>query len=352
MKDTFLQALKSVIDPDLKQDVVSLGMVQHLEVNPPIIELTLRLTTPACPLKGYFEKACYEALRPHMPENWELQVAFTAPEPPKEQSLPIQHILLVGSGKGGVGKSTIATNLAIALAQSGARVGLLDADIYGPSTPILLGLEHRKPHVLEKDGKPYLEPLFKYGIYAQSIGFLVREQATPWRGPMASNTLRQLIQETLWPPLDYLIVDMPPGTGDIHITLAQQFRPRGALLVTTPQKVACADTEKLILMFQMPLVRVPLLGIVENMSYFYTPLLPQKPFYLFGQGGGQALAQKYDIPLLGEIPLTEAIIAQSDQGIPVALQKTTQEGELFTALAGKVAQRVAMLTHAENAAHS
>lgn len=351
MKETLIQALKNVIDPDLKRDIVSLGMVQALEVTPPVIQLTLKLTTPACPLKNYFEKACSEALRPYMQENWELRILFTAPPPPKEQPLPIQHILLVGSGKGGVGKSTIAVNVAIALAQGGARVGLLDADIYGPSTPILLGLEHRRPHVLEKEGKPYLEPIFKYGIYAQSIGFLVKEQATPWRGPMASNTLRQLIQETLWPPLDYLIVDMPPGTGDIHITLAQQFRPRGALLVTTPQKVACADTEKLILMFQMPLVRVPLLGIVENMSYFHTPLLPQKNFYLFGQGGGQALAHKYGIPLLGEIPLTEAIIAQSDQGIPVALQKNTLEGDLFAALAGKVAQQVAMLTHVEDAAH-
>ncbi|MCX7606263.1 MAG: Mrp/NBP35 family ATP-binding protein [Bacteroidia bacterium] len=344
-------ALRTVIDPDLQQNIVDAGMVKGVAWNEENgqLSLTLQLTTPACPLKGYFEQQIGEAVRRAMGERWEVKIDFRAHTLGASAAhLPqVKNLLLIASGKGGVGKSTVAVNLAIALAQAGARVGLLDADIYGPSVPILLGLEHAKPAVREIDGRPYLIPISKYGLSVMSLGFLVPpHQATPWRGPMASNTLRQLLTETDWPELDYLIVDMPPGTGDIQLTLAQQFRPQGAIIVTTPQKVALADAEKALVMFQMPLVQVPVLGIIENMAYFWTADLPERKFYIFGQNGGRMLAEKYDIPFLGEIPLLEEVVQRSDAGIPAALSTETPMADVFSHLAGTLAREVARLAFA------
>jgi len=337
------EALRSVIDPDLHQNIVDAGMVKGLAWNAEDrkISLTLQLTTPACPLKGYFSSQITEAICRVMGEAWTVEVTFSAQTAGGGvEMLPqVKNLLLVGSGKGGVGKSTVSTNLAIALAQLGARVGLLDADIYGPNVPLLMGLEHAKPAVREKDGRPFLVPIRKYGIEVMSLGFLVPAgQATPWRGPMASNTLRQLLTETDWSELDYLIVDMPPGTGDIQITLAQQFRPQGAIIVTTPQKLAYADAEKAIVMFRMPLVQVPVLGVIENMAYFWTPALPERKFYIFGESRGRMLAEKYGVSFLGEVPLLEEIVQQSDAGIPPALQQGTPVAESFHQIAGEVAR--------------
>jgi len=351
LEDRIRRALGRVIDPDLGRSVVELGMVQGLAWNAEkrVVSLTLQLTTPACPLKGHFEREIQARLVEELGEGWRAEVAFSAQTAGGGSTvLPgIRNLLLVGSGKGGVGKSTVAVNLAVALAQQGARVGLLDADIYGPSVPILMGLEHAKPQVVHQDGRPLLLPIAKYGVQVMSLGFLVPAgQATPWRGPMASNTLRQLLVETQWPELDYLIVDMPPGTGDVQLTLAQQFRPQGALIVTTPQQVAVADAEKALTMFQMPLVQVPVLGVIENMAYFWTPQLPERRFYLFGQGGGRQLAEKYGVPFLGEIPLLEEIVLRSDQGVPPALSEGTPLAEAYHRLAGEVARAVSRLAYA------
>lgn len=337
--------LRSVIDPDLKRDIVEAGMVKGLAWNAEQrrVSLTLQLTTPACPLKSYFETQITQAVQAALGPEWSVALQFTAQTAGKPiESLPqVKNLILIGSGKGGVGKSTVAVNLAIALAQTGAAVGLLDADIYGPSVPILMGLTHAKPQVREKEGRPYLLPVPKYGVQVMSLGFLVPEgQATPWRGPMASNTLRQLLTDTDWPELDYIIVDMPPGTGDIQLTLAQQFRPRGAVIVTTPQKVAYADAEKALALFQMPLVQVPILGVIENMAYFWTAELPERRFYLFGEKGGRHLAERYQVPFLGEIPLLEEIVRQSDTGIPPALTTGTLVAKAFAEIAGELARAV------------
>ncbi|MCX7980754.1 MAG: Mrp/NBP35 family ATP-binding protein [Bacteroidia bacterium] len=346
VEEKIYAALRGVIDPDLRQNIVDAGMVKGLAWNAEKqeVSLVLQLTTPACPLKGYFEAQINKTLQEALGPQWQAAVQFAASTGGVQgASLPqVKHLLLVGSGKGGVGKSTIATNLAIALARAGAAVGLLDADIYGPSVPILMGLSQAKPAVREKEGRPWLVPIPKYGVHVMSLGFLVpAEQATPWRGPMASNTLRQLLTETDWPALDYLIVDLPPGTGDIQLTLAQQFRPQGALIVTTPQKVAVADAEKALTMFRMPLVQVPIVGIIENMAYFWTPELPERKFYLFGQGGGRMLAEKYGVPFLGEVPLLEEVVQRSDKGFPPALEEGTPMAEAFQQIAAELVRSVA-----------
>jgi ATP-binding protein involved in chromosome partitioning len=345
-EEALQEALRTVIDPDLQVNIVDGGMVKGYAWNEEAhrLSLTLELTTPACPLKGYFQERILEVVRAQFGARWEVEVQFTARAVmPSAAALPIRYLLLVASGKGGVGKSTVSGNLAVALAQRGAQVGLLDADIYGPSIPILMGLEDARPKVREIAGKPHLMPIPKYGVQVMSLGFLVPAgQATPWRGPMASNTLRQLLTETAWPELDYLIVDMPPGTGDIQLTMAQQFRPHGALIVTTPQKLALADAEKALQMFRMPMVQVPIIGLVENMAYFWTPTLPEKKFYIFGPSGTQKLAEKYQVPLLGQIPLLEAVVERSDQGLPPALEQGTPLSHAYEALAEKVVRQLAI----------
>ncbi len=347
-EETLLQALRAVIDPDLKVNIVDGGMVRGYAWNESDrrLSLTLELTTPACPLKGYFEETIGQVVRGAFGKEWEVEVQFTARAlSPTAAALPVRYLVLVASGKGGVGKSTVAANLSIALAQQGGRVGLLDADIYGPSVPILMGLEVARPRVQEREGKPYLVPIEKYGVYLMSLGFLVPPgQATPWRGPMASNTLRQLLSETAWPELDYLVVDMPPGTGDIQLTMAQQFRPQGAVIVTTPQKLAFADAEKALQMFRMPMVQVPIAGIIENMSYFWTSGLPEKRFYIFGKGGGHQLAEKYQVPFLGEIPLLEEIVERSDAGLPPAMEKDTPLSQAYHEIAQKLIRQLATLS--------
>ncbi|MCS6895736.1 MAG: Mrp/NBP35 family ATP-binding protein [Bacteroidia bacterium] len=348
LQNRIYDALREVIDPDLRQNIVDAGMVKGLAWNEKDrkVSLTVELTTPACPLKGYFAAQISQVIKQSLGSEWEAHTTFSAQSGriTRETLSQIRHLLLVGSGKGGVGKSTVAVNLAIALAKLGARVGILDADIYGPSVPMLLGLEHAKPAVREKEGRPYLVPIQKYGLEIMSLGFLVPHgQATPWRGPMASNTLRQLLTETDWGELDYLVVDMPPGTGDIQITLAQQFRPQGAIIVTTPQKLAQADAEKALTMFRMPLVQVPVVGIVENMSYFWTPELPERKFYIFGESGGRMLADKYEVPFLGEIPLLEKIVHQSDAGVPACLEDGTPISQSFMEIAGETVRALARL---------
>src|SRR6202008_443209 len=261
----------------------------------------------------------------------------------------VKNIIAVASGKGGVGKSTVAVNLALGLAQAGAKVGLIDADIYGPSIPIMFGLENARPQASQVDGKTRIEPIEKYGINLLSIGFFTAlNQPVPWRGPMVSTAVKQLFNDADWGELDYLVVDLPPGTGDVHITVSQTFPVTGAVIVTTPQNVALADAKKGIGMFMMNGINVPLLGIVENMSYFTPAELPDNRYYIFGQGGGQKLATQLDVPFLGEIPMVKSISESGDAGKPGILDKDNPMSKAFEDMASRVAQQVAICNAAAN----
>ncbi|MEO1218876.1 MAG: Mrp/NBP35 family ATP-binding protein [Bacteroidota bacterium] len=340
-----LQALSSVIDPDLGQDIVTLGMVQSVGLAPGNVRFTLVLTTPACPLQEVLKAACITAIQKHIDPGCAVDIQTTAQVTTQRQNEPllpeVKNVIAIASGKGGVGKSTVAVNMALVLAQHGARVGLLDADIYGPSIPTMLGCTE-KPHVMQEGDKKYLIPLEKYGIKMLSMGLLMpAEDAVVWRGPMASTALRQFLRDTAWYALDYLLIDLPPGTGDIHLTLVQAIPLTGAVIVTTPQQVALADARKSIAMLQKPTIQVPVLGVVENMAYFALPGGSQERYYLFGQGGGAWLAKHYQLPLLGQIPLLEDIRSGGDAGTPAVLASGAASA-IFNPIVMSVAQQVAI----------
>jgi ATP-binding protein involved in chromosome partitioning len=342
-----LQALSQVDDPDLKKDIVTLGMVKNLKLSPGKVAFTVELTTPACPMKDAIRNACITAVHTLVDKNLEVEIEMTARVTAAQQgpgSLPgVKNVILVGSGKGGVGKSTVAANLAIALAQLGSRVGLLDADIYGPSLPSLFGLVDEQPYMETVDGKDLMVPLARHGVHLNSIGFLVEaDKAIVWRGPMASNALRQLAMDTRWPELDYLVVDLPPGTGDIHITMCQQLPVTGAVVVTTPHALALADARKAAGMFVSPQIQVPLLGVVENMAWFETAQLPGQKFHIFGQGAGQALATEFGAPLLAQLPITEAMAQFDTDTHRLVLDASQPLHAAFRTLAGEVARQVSI----------
>ncbi len=347
-KENVLNALKFVDDPDLKQDLVSLGMVKEIIVNGNQVDVTIELTTPVCPLKGKIEGDCKRAINEMVSATAEINIEFTSSvtssRTAKEDLLPgVRNIIAVASGKGGVGKSTIAVNLAMALAESGAKVGLIDADIYGPSIPTMFGLEGAKPEVVERDGKHIMKPIEKFGIKLLSIGFMVdKSQAVVWRGPMVSSALKQFVTDCDWGELDYLLFDLPPGTGDIHLTLVTSIPVTAAIVVTTPQKVALADVEKALAMFNMPQIKIPVLGLVENMSWFTPAELPDNKYYLFGKDGGQKLADEFELPLLGKIPLIQSIREDGDRGVPAFLNKELNQSEHFKQLAQITARYIAI----------
>ena len=339
-------ALSSVEDPDLKKDLVTLGMIEHLKVSEQHVSFTLVLTTPACPLRGLMQKRCEEALRHTFGKDTVVDIIFDArvtSSSPSKNVLPnVKNIIGIAAGKGGVGKSTISTNLSISLAEQGARVGLLDADIFGPSLPTLFAALGERPKVFKKEGRNMLVPLEHYGVKMMSIGFLVdAEQAVMWRGPMASTALKQLMGDTDWDALDYLIVDLPPGTSDIPITLSQNFPLTGMLIVSTPQRVAIADVRKSISMCKQPQLKIPLLGMVNNMAYFVDEERPEKKHYLFGEGDIKALAEEHDIPFLGDMPLYTQIGQGGDSGYPAVLRKGPWQND-FLSISSKLAQQVAL----------
>jgi ATP-binding protein involved in chromosome partitioning len=342
-----LNALRNVEDPDLKKDLVTLNMIKDVKIEDRNVSFTLELTTPACPLKDMLKNACLNAIKYFVAKDAEVHINITSrvTKPADISQLSqIKNIILVSSGKGGVGKSTVASNLAIALAANGAKTGLIDADIYGPSVPTMFGLVGAKPAAREtEDGKTLILPIEKYGIKLLSLGFFADpDQPVPWRGPMASNAVKQLFNDADWGELDYLIVDLPPGTGDIHITITQTFPIAGAVIVTTPQQVALADTRKGLAMFRMPSINIPVLGVIENMAYFTPDELPDNKYYIFGKDGGKHLATSFDVPFLGEIPIVQSITEGGDQGIPVALNRGTVLAACFSEIAGKVAQQLAI----------
>src|ERR1700744_4797498 len=340
-KEQILQALGNVEEPDLKKDLVTLNMIQDIHIDGNRISFSVILTTPACPLKDMIYKGCRNAILHFVSKDADVHINMTSRvTTQKNTGVPgVKNIIAVASGKGGVGKSTVAVNLALGLSKTGAKVGLIDADIYGPSIPIMFGLENARPKASQADGKTRIEPIEQYGIKLLSIGFFTDpNQPVPWRGPMVSTAVKQLFNDADWGELDYLIVDLPPGTGDIHITVTQSFPVAGAVIVTTPQNVALADAKKGIGMFMMNAINVPILGVVENMSYFTPAELPENKYYIFGQGGGKKLAAQLEVPFLGEIPLVKGISDSGDAGKPIVLN---DEHELMVNAFTEMANRVA-----------
>ncbi len=346
-KEKVLAALSTVQEPDLKKDLVSLGMIKDIEIGINQVTFTVVLTTPACPLKELIRKNCTDAIHEQLSPDVQVTVNMTANVTSTRAGAPlisgVKNIIAVSSGKGGVGKSTVTANLAMALYRSGAKVGIIDADISGPSIPLMFGAEELQPRISQRDGKNLMLPVQQWGIKLISMGFLAApDSAIVWRGPMASQALRQFFGDVDWGELDYLLIDMPPGTGDIHLTLVQTVPVTGAIIVTTPQKVALADATKGLAMFKQPQVNVPVLGIVENMAYFTPAELPENKYYLFGKDGGQELAAKYDVPFLGQIPLVQSIREAGDEGRPAFLGNDEITINAFKLAAEALAQQVAI----------
>lgn len=347
--ESVLDALKYVDDPDLKKDLVTLGMVKDVSVDGKNVSFTVVLTTPACPMKDMIHNACVNAITHFVDKEAVVKVNMTANVTSTRDKdtgtlSKIKNIIAVASGKGGVGKSTIASNLAVALVKQGAKVGLVDADIYGPSQTIMFDVQNDMPGKSEYEGKPKMAPVENYGVKLNSVGFLAGpDQVIALRGPMASKALSQLFLDTNWGELDYLIVDMPPGTGDIQITLCSQIPLTGAVVVCTPQPVAIADARKGIALFNLPQLNVPVLGLVENMAWFTPEELPENKYYIFGKDGVANLAEEMQLPLLGQIPLVQSIREAGDAGRPAILQETTPQALAFREMAQNIAQQIAIV---------
>ena len=343
-----LKALSFVQEPDLGKDIVSLDMVKEILINGTEISFTIVLTTPACPLKELIRKNCADAIHNHVDETAAVTINFTSHTTSKRTDtkalLPgVKNIIVVVSGKGGVGKSTVAANLALALSQHNAKIGLMDADIYGPSVPIMFGVRGERPMMRDVNGKGMIIPIDRYGIKLMSIGLLIDEKsAVVWRGPMASSAIKQFSTDVDWGELDYLVIDMPPGTGDIHLTLMQTIPVTGAVIVTTPQPVALADAKKGIAMFAQAQLSIPIIGLVENMSYFTPAELPESKYYIFGKDGGKHLAEQYDIPFLGQIPLVQSIREGGDEGIPVMMSDEEISRSAFENFAAAAVRSISM----------
>ena len=347
--DTVRHALSFVEEPDLGQDLITLNMVEDIRVEGRRVSFTVVLTTPACPLKQLIHDACERAVHTLVDKDAEVVITMTSRVTSLRTGnaiLPgVKNIIAIASGKGGVGKSTVAANLAVALAATGAKVGLVDADISGPSMPTMFGVEDARPHVFQgPDGKNKIQPIIQYGVKLMSIGFLAPgENAIVWRGPMASSALKQFITEVDWGELDYLLLDLPPGTSDIHLTLVQTVPVTGAIIVTTPQPVALLDAQKGLQMFRQPQINVPVLGIVENMAWFTPAELPNNKYFIFGEGGGQRLADRHQVPLLGQLPLVQAVREAGDAGRPAVLEDVNSpEAATFRALAESLARQVSI----------
>jgi ATP-binding protein involved in chromosome partitioning len=302
-KKDVLDALSHVDDPDLQKDLVTLGMIREIEIGDQSISFEVVLTTPACPLKDHIQNACINAIHHFIGKDWEVKPVMTSNVQTVNQTevlKGVKNVIAVASGKGGVGKSSTALEIALILKEAGAAVGVLDADVYGPSIPTMLGLSGSRPESRNEK----LQPVEKDGMKVMSIGFLIDpNQAVVWRGPMASSAIKQFVTDVNWGELDYLIVDLPPGTGDIHLTVLQSLPVTGVVMVTTPQEVAVADCRKAIGMFNMKGLETPILGLVENMAWFTPAELPDHRYPIFGEGGGEQLSTEFDIPLLGQIPL-------------------------------------------------
>jgi len=345
-KDQILEGLANVIYPGEK-DIVTMGMVESVESTDKGIKIVLKTKLPKDPVINSLKHACVQALKDKFgADTTVLDISVNAPQPAQPAAkqitrlLPdVKNIIAIASGKGGVGKSTVAVNTAVALAKQGYKVGLLDADIFGPSAPKMFKAEDFRPQVKSEMGREMVIPMEKYGVKVLSVGFFVDPQeAVVWRGPMASNFLKQMIEQGDWGALDYLLIDLPPGTSDIHLTMVQELGVTGAIIVSTPQDVALADAIKGISMFTSDKINVPVLGLIENMAWFTPAELPDNKYYIFGKGGCEKLAKEKNIPLLGQIPLEQSLCESGDKGSPVALEETPT-GKSFMDLALKLVEK-------------
>jgi ATP-binding protein involved in chromosome partitioning len=343
--EAVLDALKRVIDPDLRKDIVSLGFVKNLAIEGGRVAFTIELTTPACPVKDVMKEQAVAAVS-SLPGVEDVAVTMsaavrsvTAPEHGRPPLPGVKNVIAVGAGKGGVGKTTVSVNLALALAKAGARVGILDGDIYGPNVPMMLGLKTQ----LTSNGQQIV-PAEKYGIQVVSIGFMTDEDAPViWRGPMVHSAIQQFFRDVAWRDLDYLIIDMPPGTGDVALSLSQTVPVAGAVVVTTPQQVSLADSRRAARMYQK--LNVPTLGIVENMSYYACPNCHHESD-LFGYGGGERIASDIGLPFLGRLPVYQPISAGSDRGIPIVVaEPDSPASRAFLTVAERVAAQVSIAAH-------
>ncbi len=340
-----INALKKVVHPEKKKDIVSLGMVEDLTIKGKEIHFSLLFPRSNDPLISSIKKACVKAVLTDVDAEAKVKGNITVKAPQsesKQELLPgVKNIVAIASGKGGVGKSTIAVNLAVVLAKKGFSVGLIDADIFGPSIPKMFDAVQAKPYVNQVDGVDMIVPIERHGVKLLSIGFFINpDDALVWRGPMATNALKQMLGQGDWGELDYLMVDLPPGTSDIHLTLVQEVPVTGAIIISTPQEVALADAIKGINMFTGDRINVPILGLVENMAWFTPAELPENRYYIFGKNGCEKLAKQYNVPLLGQIPIVQSICEDGDVGNPSALDEKSPTGEAFVKLAENMMEQV------------
>ena len=346
--EKIMEALSFVVEPDLKKDIVALDLVSKVEHSGNKISFDLQISNPAMHNRKRMEEACEHHLKRFFGSEIEVNANITAMGKAHERKaehrtvLPgVKHIIAVASGKGGVGKSTVAANLAAGLAKKGFKVGMVDADIYGPSVPAMFDVAQQKPRMIKVDGKEMIEPVESYGVKMLSIGFFsTPAQAVVWRGPMATKALTQLFNDAHWGELDFMIIDLPPGTGDVHLTLVQQIPLTGAVVVSTPQEIALVDVRKALGMFSLPQINVPVLGVVENMAYFTPDDNPDKKYYLFGEKGAKDLAERMKINYLAEIPLVQSIREAGDVGRPAVLQEDTLQAKAFDEMIDKIVVEV------------
>jgi len=345
-KSEILKALSTISAPGEGQNLVESGAIKNIQVFGDEVVVDVTISNPSLQAKKKTEVSILQVIHAEVHPKAKIKVNITVEAPEKVQSsnlikgkpIPgIKNIIAVASGKGGVGKSTVTANLAVSLAKMGFEVGLLDADIYGPSQPLMFDVENEKPLAIDVEGKSKMKPVSNYGVKLLSIGFFTeKDQAVIWRGPMAAKALNQMIFDAYWGELDFLIVDLPPGTGDIHLSIMQSLPITGAVVVSTPQEVALADARKGIAMFAQDVIQVPVLGIIENMSYFTPAELPENKYYIFGEGGAKHLAERMGVALLGEIPLVQSVREAGDVGRPAALQDHTPVSEAFESLTKEV----------------
>lgn len=350
-KQDILKALELITVPGEGQNMVESGAVKNIQVFGDEVEVDITINNPSLQARKKTEVEILKIIHKEVYEKAKIKINIKVDTPAPKANKPneikgkplpgIQNIIAVASGKGGVGKSTVTANLAVTLAKMGFKVGLLDADIYGPSMPIMFDVAHEKPLAVNVDGKSKMKPIESYGVKMLSIGFFTEpSQAVIWRGPMAAKALNQMIFDAHWGELDFLLLDLPPGTGDIHLSIMQAMPVTGAVIVSTPQEVALADARKGVAMFQQDSINVPVLGIVENMAYFTPEELPNNKYYIFGKEGAKNLAEDLKVPLLGEIPLVQSIREAGDVGRPAALQTATPIEAAFEELTKNIAQEV------------